>query len=211
MSGTSARSRASGSTAWPIEQGLLRVGDVLTLGAVDLQVRFNLRRPTINRPLTVPLPALSARTGPPPKEIPKGPITYEKVSKSLRNSDKGKPLFGKLRLVCSAAARTPGSRTVFPMHILLIDDSSSTRSLLRTLINSGPDGAPRHQRGRQRGGSAPEGRARRDQPARGHHHGHQHGRHERLRAVPRVSPAPQQAPPRSCPTSSSSPPTRAWR
>jgi hypothetical protein len=79
-----------------IEQGLLRVGDVLTLGAIDLQVRFNLRRPNINRPLTVPLPALSARTGPPPKEIPKGPITYEKVSRSLRNSDKGKPLFGKL-------------------------------------------------------------------------------------------------------------------
>jgi hypothetical protein len=80
----------------PIEQGLLRVGDVLTLGAIDLQVRFNLRRPNINRPLTVPLPALSARTGPPPKEIPKGPITYEKVSKSLRNPEKGKPLFGKL-------------------------------------------------------------------------------------------------------------------
>jgi hypothetical protein len=79
----------------PIEQGTLRVGDVLTLGGVDLQVRFQLRRPNINRPLTVPLPNLSERKGPPSQEVPKGPITYEKVSKSLR-SDKGKPLFGKL-------------------------------------------------------------------------------------------------------------------
>ena len=90
--GASAGIRLNGA---PIEQGMLRVGDVLTLGAVDLQVRFQLRRPTINRPLTVPLPNLAARTGPPSKEIPKGPITYEKVSKSMR-SDKSKPLFGKL-------------------------------------------------------------------------------------------------------------------
>jgi hypothetical protein len=80
----------------PLEQGMLRVGDILTLGAIDLQVRFQLRRPNINRPLTVPLPALSARPGPPSKEVPKGPITYEKVSKALRSGDKGKPLFGKL-------------------------------------------------------------------------------------------------------------------
>jgi hypothetical protein len=79
-----------------IEQGTLRVGDVMTLGAVDLQVRFQLRRPTISRPLTVPLPNLSARLGPPPKEIPKGAITYEKVSKALRNSDKGQPFLSKL-------------------------------------------------------------------------------------------------------------------
>ena len=90
--GASAGIRLNGA---PIEQGMLRVGDVLTLGAVDLQVRFQLRRPTINRPLTVPLPNITARTGPPSKEIPKGPITYEKVSKSMR-SDKSKPLFGKL-------------------------------------------------------------------------------------------------------------------
>jgi hypothetical protein len=80
----------------PVEQGMLRVGDVLTLGAVELQVRFHLRRPTINRPLTVPLPNLSKHSGPPPKEIPKGAITYEKVSKALRNSDKGKPFLTKL-------------------------------------------------------------------------------------------------------------------
>jgi pSer/pThr/pTyr-binding forkhead associated (FHA) protein len=80
----------------PIEQGILRVGDVMTLGAVDLQVRFQLRRPTINRPLTVPLPNISARSGPPPKEIPKGAITYEKVSKALRSSDKGQPFLTKL-------------------------------------------------------------------------------------------------------------------
>jgi hypothetical protein len=80
----------------PLEQGMLRVGDILTLGAIDLQVRFQLRRPNINRPLTVPLPALSSRPGPPSKEVPKGPITYEKVSKALRSGDKGKPLFGKL-------------------------------------------------------------------------------------------------------------------
>jgi pSer/pThr/pTyr-binding forkhead associated (FHA) protein len=80
----------------PVEQGILRVGDVMTLGAVDLQVKFQLRRPTINRPLTVPLPVLTSRTGPPAKEVPKGAITYEKVTKALRNSDKGKPFLAKL-------------------------------------------------------------------------------------------------------------------
>jgi hypothetical protein len=80
----------------PIEQGILRVGDVMTLGAVDLQVKFQLRRPTINRPLTVPLPAIGTRTGPPPKEIPKGAITYEKVTRSLRSSEKSVPFLSKL-------------------------------------------------------------------------------------------------------------------
>ena len=48
-----------------------------------------------SRPLTVPLPNLSERKGPPSKVVPKGPITYEKVSKSIK-SESAKPLFGKL-------------------------------------------------------------------------------------------------------------------
>ena len=80
----------------PVEQGTLKVGDVMSLGAVDLQVSFNLRRPNINRAPTTALPNVSApRTGPPPKEIPKGAITYAKVSKSLKN-DKGNAFLGKL-------------------------------------------------------------------------------------------------------------------
>jgi len=87
----------------PITQDILKVGDVMTLGALDLYVRFLLRRPNINRPKTVPLPpAPTGMTGttlmpkPPSKEIPKGPITYDKVSKQLKDSGKGKPFLAKL-------------------------------------------------------------------------------------------------------------------
>jgi len=81
----------------PIEQGPLKVGDVMTLGALDFHVRFNLRRPTIAKPQTVPIPAVAVpRIGSPPKQIPKGAITYEKVSKGLKNTEKGKPFLAKL-------------------------------------------------------------------------------------------------------------------
>jgi hypothetical protein len=80
----------------PIEQGTLKVGDIMSLGAVDLQVSFNLRRPNIARAATGPLPSVPAvRSGPPPKQIPKGAITYEKVSKSLKG-EKGAAFLGKL-------------------------------------------------------------------------------------------------------------------
>jgi hypothetical protein len=75
----------------PVGDGTLKIGDTLTLGAVDVHCRFQLRRPNINRPKTVPLPMVtgpSAKTGPPPKEMPKGAITYDKVSKSLKDSGK---------------------------------------------------------------------------------------------------------------------------
>jgi hypothetical protein len=81
----------------PTAEGKLKVGDVMTLGGVDLRVRFHLRRPNINRPKTMPLPTVTVpREGPPPKEIPKGAITYEKVSRQLKNSGKATPFLSKL-------------------------------------------------------------------------------------------------------------------
>lgn len=70
----------------PISEGKLKVGDVMTLGAVDLRVRFQIRRPDIKRPATMPLPKMTQpiREGPPMKEIPKGPITYAKVTAQLK-------------------------------------------------------------------------------------------------------------------------------
>jgi len=72
---------------FPTAEGKLKVGDVMTLGAVDLRVKFQLKRPEIRRPATAPLPKVApppARTGPPSAELPKGPITFEKVDRQLR-------------------------------------------------------------------------------------------------------------------------------
>ena len=82
----------------PTAEGKLKVGDVMTLGAVDLRVRFLLRRPNIKRPVTAPLPQVNrpAKGGPPSKEIPKGPITFEKVNRQLQGNGKGGSLFSKL-------------------------------------------------------------------------------------------------------------------
>ena len=96
-----------GSTAgvklngFTITQDVLKVGDIMTLGALDLHVRFQLRRPTINRPSLTPAPVGTAtsplpKVGPPPKEIPKGAITYEKVSKQLKDTGKDTPFLKKL-------------------------------------------------------------------------------------------------------------------
>ncbi len=89
----------------PVTQDTLKVGDVMTLGAVDLRVRFQLRRPTI-KPKTVPVPDPNAAPstgtkplptiGPPSKEIPKGAITYDKVSRQLKQRTKGIPFLEKL-------------------------------------------------------------------------------------------------------------------
>ena len=100
----------------PVTQDILKVGDVMSLGAVDLYVRFLLRRPNMNRPKavpvagsntvpatgfnTTPLPVLG--TGPPSKVIPKGPITYDKVSRQLKEGDKPKSLLAKLFALFSA-------------------------------------------------------------------------------------------------------------
>ena len=82
----------------PTAEGKLKVGDVLTLGAVDLRVRFLLRRPNIKRPVTAPLPQVTrpAKTGPPSKEIPKGAITFEKVNRQLQGEGKSGGLFSKI-------------------------------------------------------------------------------------------------------------------
>jgi hypothetical protein len=92
----------------PITQDILKVGDVMTLGSVDLRVRFQLRRPTI-RPKVVPgadpnaKPGATTTTGTiplppgaPSKELPKGAITYEKVAKQLKQSGKATPFLAKL-------------------------------------------------------------------------------------------------------------------
>jgi hypothetical protein len=93
-----------------ITQDILKVGDVMTLGALELRVRFQLRRPNI-KPKTSVLtpvanePPMISPTGttilpkmapPPSKEIPKGAITYEKVSKQLKKAGKGLPFLDKL-------------------------------------------------------------------------------------------------------------------
>ena len=80
-----------------ISEGALKVGDTMTLGSVPIYFRFHLRRPSINRSKTVPLPTVPApASGPPPKGIPKGAITYDKVSRQLKNSGKAKHFLTKL-------------------------------------------------------------------------------------------------------------------
>jgi len=90
-----------------VTQDILKVGDVMTLGALELNVRFLLRRPTINRPKTIPLPepakGAASTTGTaalpkiePPKQMPKGPITYDKVTKQIKDSGKAEPFLKKL-------------------------------------------------------------------------------------------------------------------
>lgn len=95
----------------PVTQDILKVGDVMTLGALDLRVRFQLRRPNIkpktaptpegapgaaaplNPSATMPMPKIEA---PPSKEIPKGAITYDKVVKQLKKRSAGVPFLEKL-------------------------------------------------------------------------------------------------------------------
>ncbi|HEV3272550.1 MAG TPA: FHA domain-containing protein [Candidatus Methylacidiphilales bacterium] len=96
----------------PVTQDILKVGDVMTLGALDLRVRFQLRRPKI-KPKTVPLPDPNAPktvirptgTMPMPKVgamsatgklVPKGAITYDKVARQLKQRGKGIPFLEKL-------------------------------------------------------------------------------------------------------------------
>ena len=91
----------------PVTEDVLKVGDVMTLGTIDVYVRFLLRRPNINRPKTGPTAAPATGTmalpkmGPPPKTIPKGAITYAKV----KQGDKGKPFLAKLGSLFGAKDR----------------------------------------------------------------------------------------------------------
>jgi hypothetical protein len=89
-----------------VSDGVLKVGDSLTVGGVDMRFRYHLRRPNINRPKTVPLPTVPTPVaGPPPKEIPKGAITYDKVNRQLKNSSKAKPFLSKLSSLFGAKDR----------------------------------------------------------------------------------------------------------
>jgi len=94
----------------PVTEDILKVGDVMTLGTIDLHVRFQLRRPNINRSKTVPIPnptgtAPMPKLGPPPKEIPKGAITYDKVSRQLKDTGKATPFLKKLGSLFGAKDR----------------------------------------------------------------------------------------------------------
>jgi predicted component of type VI protein secretion system len=94
----------------PVTQDMLKVGDVMTLGNLDIRVRFQLRRPNIKPKVAslTPVPnaapvisptgtAILPKIGPPPsKEIPKGAITYEKVTRQLKKAGKGLPFLSKL-------------------------------------------------------------------------------------------------------------------
>ena len=104
-----------------IAQDILKVGDVMVLGDAELRVRFSLRRPTIKPKPAAPVdPKAKPATGtvgvgataagpvsatgtmplpqaaPPEKEVPKGPITYDKVVKQLKQREKGIPFLEKI-------------------------------------------------------------------------------------------------------------------
>jgi pSer/pThr/pTyr-binding forkhead associated (FHA) protein len=106
----------------PVTQEILKVGDKMVLGNVELFVRFQIRRPNI-KPKTTPIPGGASAapgtpapaggattmaipptgtmpmpkvTGPISKEVPKGPITFEKVEKELRTTSGGASFLDKL-------------------------------------------------------------------------------------------------------------------
>ena len=83
----------------------------MTLGALELRVRFQLRRPTIKintpakptdpkAPSTGPVPVTGTATmpkiGASGKLVPKGAITYDKVVRQLKQRGKGVPFLEKL-------------------------------------------------------------------------------------------------------------------
>lgn len=81
----------------PIAEDILKVGDVMTLGMLDLRVRFNLRRPKFNRPITVPLPQMPVpKQGSAAKGLPKGAITYDRASRSIKDAGGSKPFLTKI-------------------------------------------------------------------------------------------------------------------
>ena len=106
----------------PVTQEILKVGDKMMLGNVELFVRFQIRRPNI-KPKTTPIPGgpgaapgtpgtpgavttaaipptgtmpMPKITAPISKEVPKGPITFEKVEKELRKTSGGASFLDKL-------------------------------------------------------------------------------------------------------------------
>ena len=84
----------------PVSQEILKVGDLMTLGALDLQVRFLLRRPNIPRkePLsqkgntsTMPMPKIATT-----QRMPKGAITFDRATNKLRDTGQAEPFLKKL-------------------------------------------------------------------------------------------------------------------
>jgi len=89
----------------PVSEDILKVGDVMTLGEVDIRVRFNLKRPTLRAKTPAAVGAVAPTTlpqtvtktiGMPSIAKLRGPITYDKISKHLKNREKGKPFLNKL-------------------------------------------------------------------------------------------------------------------
>jgi hypothetical protein len=98
----------------PVAQDILKVGDKMELGNLELRVRFQIRRPTIKIKTptgppgaapasgttaaipptgTVPMPKINT---PPSTAVPKGPITFAKVEKELRKTGGGASFLDKL-------------------------------------------------------------------------------------------------------------------
>jgi hypothetical protein len=97
----------------PVAQDILKVGDKMTLGTLDLSVRFQIRRPTIKPKApavtggipgagttaaipttgTMPMPKITQRLS---KQVPKGAITFAKVEKELRKTGGGASFLDKL-------------------------------------------------------------------------------------------------------------------
>jgi hypothetical protein len=90
----------------PVAEGVLKVGDVMTLGALEIRVRFSLRRPTLRATASSmtpgakapqPLPTSVTQTmGMPSIAKFRGPITYTKISDHLKNRKKSEPFLNKL-------------------------------------------------------------------------------------------------------------------
>lgn len=88
----------------PIAEGVLKVGDVMTLGALEIRVKFSLKRPTLrataattSKTKAPPVPETATRTvGMPSIAKFRGPITYTKISDHLKHRQKGQPFLNKL-------------------------------------------------------------------------------------------------------------------
>lgn len=89
-----------------VAEGVLKVGDVMTLGELEIRVHFNLRRPTLRATAAAPTPGSKA-PAPLPTSVTqtvgmpsiakfRGPITYNKISDHLKNRKKSEPFLNKL-------------------------------------------------------------------------------------------------------------------
>lgn len=90
-----------------ISEDTLKVGDIMTLGEIELRVRFNLRRPTLKpkSPEQAATPQqveiltagniVKTASLPSPSKF-RGPITYDKISKQLKGRTQGQPFLTKL-------------------------------------------------------------------------------------------------------------------